>query len=386
MLWARLLILAILCTHIPGCSTARIADWHHTVVFTNDRRTSKPAPAAILDFSPARTGDKSWLLIAPPVDSPEVCGFAEALVSWNIDVAQGSAASIDIRVRKGAFWSPWLRVGVVGDSSLCGPAIRKFEDSGAGSGRIDVDFFVGDGSFDAAQVAVMAMAPEGYQGECPANVHRLGVCLSSATHSSRPISSMVCASETLSISRSVPFRSQRTPDPHLAGRLCSPTSVAMTLAYFDRDRPVSEIASRAYDSEFDLYGNWPRNVQAAWELGVPGYLTRFNDWTAVSRQLESGPIVASIRAPRGVLNNAPYKSLDEGHLIVLTGLDGRGGVFVNDPAAGSAEQGQRVYSMHDLTTAWMSLGSGTAYILGPVSQVPASPQSRGTPDHPTRSP
>jgi hypothetical protein len=87
-----------------------------------------------------------------------------------------------------------------------------------------------------------------------------------------------------------------------------------------------------------------------------------------------------------VLNNAPYKSLDEGHLIVLTGLDGRGGVFVNDPAAGSAEQGQRVYSMHDLTTAWMSLGSGTAYILGPVSQVPASPQSRGTPDHPTRTP
>lgn len=375
MLWARASILAMFCLLCMGCRTVRIADWHHTVVLVDDSPAPNPDSTTSHNFTAVRTGDRTWLFVAPAVEALDARGFAEALVSWNIDLTPGSCAAVDIRVRRGVHWSPWLRVGVAGDESLCGPAVRDFEDVDAGRGRIDIDFFVGDGEFDAAQVAVTATAPSSHLGDNPATVRRLGVCLSSATHSWGRISQIVATDPRSSILHPVPFRSQRTPDPDLSGRLCSPTSVSMVLAHYGHDHSVSEVASRAYDRTFDLYGNWPRNLQAAWELGLPGHLTRFNDWATVSRQLEVGPIIASIRAPRGVLHDAPYQSLDEGHLIVLTGLDGKGGIFVNDPAAGTAEQGQRVYSMRDLTTAWMSLGNGTAYVLGPGSPKPRRVQT-----------
>lgn len=164
----------------------------------------------------------------------------------------------------------------------------------------------------------------------------------------------------------------------LAGRLCSPASLSMVLAFHGVECPVGDLAARVRDPDADLYGNWPRNIQAAYELGVPGILTRFNCWKAVADHLSRGqPIIASIRAPRGVLRNAPYRELNGGHLIVLTGLDGRGGVLVNDPAAGTAEQGQCVYSMRDLTKAWMELGNGTAYVLlSPSARTPAPDRSR----------
>lgn len=143
----------------------------------------------------------------------------------------------------------------------------------------------------------------------------------------------------------------------------------MALAFHGREVSVGEVASRAHDREFDLYGNWPRNVQAAWECGVPGFVTRFNAWGAVEEHLRRGePIIASIRAPRGVLRDAPYGELDGGHLIVLTGFDGCGGVLVNDPAVGSEDAGRRVYAMADLTEAWMALGRGTAYVLSSPTQ------------------
>ncbi|MGE3182339.1 MAG: N-acetylmuramoyl-L-alanine amidase-like domain-containing protein, partial [Phycisphaerae bacterium] len=51
----------------------------------------------------------------------------------------------------------------------------------------------------------------------------------------------------------VPFFSQRTEKPEIAGRICSPTSVAMVMAYHGVTKPVAEVAAAAYDQAHDIY-------------------------------------------------------------------------------------------------------------------------------------
>lgn len=162
----------------------------------------------------------------------------------------------------------------------------------------------------------------------------------------------------------VPFRSQNTPDSSLNDKLCSPTSVAMVLAYYGVDATVEEVAKKCYDPEYGIYGNWPRNIQAAYEFGVPGSLVRMQSWWEVGKILETGqPLIISIRAERGELRGAPYDAT-EGHLIVLRGIDEFGNLIVNDPACGTAEDGKRVYRRSDLTKVWLQATDGTAYLLG----------------------
>jgi uncharacterized protein YvpB len=162
----------------------------------------------------------------------------------------------------------------------------------------------------------------------------------------------------------VPLRSQKTEQPQIAGRICSPTSLAMLLDFRGVDVPTEVVAERAFDPVHDLYGVWPRNVQAAWTFGVPGYLTRFSDWAGVERSIAAGqPLIITIGAKQGQLANAPYEST-AGHLIVLCGFDERGACVVNDPAASDPKEVRRVYARADLETVWMARG-GVCYVLLP---------------------
>lgn len=181
------------------------------------------------------------------------------------------------------------------------------------------------------------------------------------------------AGTRLPIELDVPTFSQRVQRPDIAGRICSPTSLAMVLAAYGVEPSAGEpsfvgrsfvekVAERARDPRHDLYGNWPRNVQAAWSFGVPGYVTRFDDWNAVVRHFEAGrPVVASIGVEAGQLSGAPYAST-AGHLIVLCGFDADGDVLVNDPAAEDAASVRRSYARSELDVVWLERG-GTAYVL-----------------------
>jgi hypothetical protein len=139
----------------------------------------------------------------------------------------------------------------------------------------------------------------------------------------------------------------------------------MVLEYRGVRRPTREVARRVYDPIHEIYGNWPRNVQAAYTLGVPGYLTRFREWREVEAAIARGqPLVASIRAGKGQLRDAPYPSTD-GHLLVIVGFDADGRVLVNDPAASSPEGVPRAYPRSEMEGVWLRHG-GTAYVLLPA--------------------
>ncbi len=284
--------------------------------------------------------------------------FTEALVSVNADVPAGAIASVDMRIRDtdGA-WSPWL---FVMDWSGQGGSLRsapKITESSLG--RVDVDYFKSARPMSAAQVRITA---EGGAVE----VSSVALTFTSAAPSDDGHAGIPVGRAVEPVELAVPFRSQRAEDPTIAGRICSPTSVAMVLEYHGITVPTQHAADTIYDPRHDLFGNWPRAVQGAYAFGAPGYLTRFDRWDAVRETLASGsPIIASIRVRAGQLDAAPYPST-AGHLIVITGLDGEGNVIVNDCAATTPDAGKRLlYPMADMETVWFAGSNGTAYVLTP---------------------
>lgn len=281
-----------------------------------------------VDLAPRRLDDHRWIVESPIVQTAKQPGFDQLLASWNIDIEPGAAAAIELSVTDGTDWSPRLRLGCVGESRLLDAPRRSIDTDHPEVGLIDTDYFKSNRRWRSAQLTVILVGPD--DGRPPGQVRRLSLCMSNTLSRVNVRSSRLTETASqLAVNNPVPFRSQATGDPSLAGRLCSPTSVAMVLAYRGIDRPVGEVAARAYGPASSLYGNWPNNIHAAYSFGVPGFLARFNDWTSVAQHLAAGePLIASIRAPRGVIRAAPYRELDNGHLIVLCGLDGRGGVFV----------------------------------------------------------
>ena len=281
--------------------------------------------------------------------------FNELLPSWNVDVPDGAGFRVELRVGRGAEWSPWLYAGDWGVTPPAEPLVA-FD-----RGRVDVDWFRSDELWERAQYRLTGA------GDPLPRLARFALCFSDRTDGGtppEPVWGPRLSEAGWQRRLEVPFRAQGAEGPELGPRICSPTSVSMLLAYRGVECPTAEVAARAYDRAHDIYGNWPRAVQAAYSYGVPGYVTRFADWYEVRRMIVQGqPLVVSIRAKEGELANAPYPSTN-GHLLVLTGFDERGDVLVNDPAASGAEQGVAVYSREEMERVWMGNG-GTAYVLEP---------------------
>ncbi|MEW6251103.1 MAG: N-acetylmuramoyl-L-alanine amidase-like domain-containing protein [Planctomycetota bacterium] len=337
--------------------------------------------------------------------------FNEVVLSWNITAPAGSGFAVEMRVGRSwrasaapadpataaidadatttddtaIAWSPWLHVADGGARGPEGERLTKCDQ-----GWIDVDYFRARERFDRVQYRVRAIAT----GDLPARAHvaRMAVCASDLTglpssicppavgEPGTPPGAPLGAPGSPAADRilsgacrrlPVPFRSQATPDKDLSGKICSPTSVAMVLAYRDRPVPTEQVCAACYDRAHEIYGNWPLNVQAAYGFGVPGYLDRFSDWRAVEEHIAADqPLVISIRAPRaGMLHGAPYRATD-GHLLVLVGFDANGDVEVNDPAARTPEAGGLKYRRAELEEVWMRATGGLAYVLLPPDSLP----------------
>jgi hypothetical protein len=161
---------------------------------------------------------------------------------------------------------------------------------------------------------------------------------------------------------------------------CSPTSVAMVLAYWDAlpragsyrwvsdDDPapwVDEVARRVYDHGYDGAGNWAFNTAYAGGQAATAHVTRLRSLRAAERYVADGvPLVISIAFRRGELDNSPISS-SNGHLLVVRGFRADGDVVVNDPAADPArgERVRRVYDRAQLEKVWQDASDGMAYVI-----------------------
>lgn len=288
--------------------------------------------------------------------------FREVLASWNLDVPEGAGAVVELQAAAGSERSEWLHLGEWGAP----PAQRAPLVSALG--KVETDWFKAAQPIDRIRVRVRAHGRAGLE----VRVARLDLVLSDRSDTSglaaldaRPPLERASWVRRLD----VPFRSQRNAGATIASRVCSPTSTSMVMAYRGVDVELERFCASAFDGPNDIYGNWPRNVQAAWVHGVPGHLMRYSHWRDVEASIAAGqPLVASIRVKPGELKGAPYESTD-GHLVVLVGFDEAGNVLANDPATSDPARGRCVWSRKDLETVWMGRG-GVAYVLLPPAKAP----------------
>ena len=117
---------------------------------------------------------------------------------------------------------------------------------------------------------------------------------------------------------------------------CSPTSTAMVLDYWSRERDqpdwlfkTPEAARRVWDPVYKGTGNWPFNTAFAGSLsGMRSFVGRLPDLDALADWLNKGiPVVVSVDYSI-VLENGAAPS---GHLMVCVGMDPDGSVWLNDP-------------------------------------------------------
>ena len=172
----------------------------------------------------------------------------------------------------------------------------------------------------------------------------------------------------------VPSRTQ-LGYPNASG-WCSPTSTAMTLAFWaDRlhrpelNIPVPEVAQAIYDKVYDGTGNWPFNTAfAGSKPGMVAYVTRFSDIRELEDWIAAGiPVVVSCSYD---LLLGSKRDADPGHLLVCDGFTKDGDVVLNDPAhhPERGETARRIFPRANFLKGW-ERSKKLVYLIYPENTV-----------------
>ncbi|MFG0306269.1 MAG: C39 family peptidase [Phycisphaerales bacterium JB040] len=280
-----------------------------------------------------------------------------ALASWIVRTEDGAGARLDVRVVTGGVPSPWLTLARTGDPDALSdlPAER---DRAEGA-RVYTDVLACDPPGEGVELRLLASGGE-------ATLTALWVTLTDEAEPPAPLGELDVSAllEPVPgpVALDVPHHAQNEAGPELASRLCSPTSVAMTLAYHGHARTVAEVAADCYDPDAEIYGNWVNNTLAASRLGVPTLATRLGSWGELEAALGHGPVVLSLPPfTPDTLGGVTYES-KSGHLLVARGFDDSGDLLVSDPAHGDPDEARATYSREDLTRLWLLENLGTCYL------------------------
>jgi hypothetical protein len=137
-------------------------------------------------------------------------------------------------------------------------------------------------------------------------------------------------------------------DPGIGGDICSPTSVAMILKSYNIDVDPRQFAIDNYDTNFGMFGIWPRVVQNAAEYGLDGAVTRYRTWSEAREVLANG----------GRISMSVGLPLYSGHLMMLAGFTSDGKPIVHDPAKQNGYS--YIFNKTSLSQSWFNKG-GIAY-------------------------
>ena len=302
-------------------------------------------------------------LLGPELAAP--AHFSAAIPSWVAETPPGSWIEVQLRAHIVDHWTGFYRIARWDDQAT-GSARQSFPAQPDADGQVHTDTLSLAGLADAIQPRVLLHGA----GGAPPALRALRVALSAPGETAGR--SVVFAPRELS----VPLRSQMAYP--LGARICSPTSVAMLLAYwqartgaahlaaFADHAAVSQLVSpRVYDPIYDGYGNWGFNTAYAAAQGLDAYVASFDSLAQLEPWIAAGvPVVISVAWKAGELTNAPI-SASAGHLLIVTGFDGFGRVIVADPRADGVEQVRRSYDAAQLETAWQHNSAGMVYLIYP---------------------
>ena len=244
-------------------------------------------------------------------------------------------------------------------------------------GRVSADTWFATTAVTAYQVRVTLMRPKG--SSKAVSLERVGAVASADASAPRATSQPGPAAGTV---LPVPTYSQMVHGGHYPAwggggeAWCSPTSLAMVLAYHGiaptptgitaghADAVVDHTAKMVYDNGYRGTGNWAFNTAYAATLaGGDSYVTRMRDLREAEDHIVAGvPLIVSIAFGRNQLTGAPI-SASNGHLLVVVGFEADGDVVVNDPAGATNAAVRRVYDRAQFERIWIAASGGTAYVV-----------------------
>ena len=303
--------------------------------------------------------------------SPEIAvtfPLREAIASWNAATPAGTWIETLVRARLGTRWTKWYSLGVW--TSEPGAA-----SSHSVNAQRDAD---GTVSVDTVRIAEPKTDP--------ASAYQVKVRLFSAEAGTVPMVSGAAAIVSTAPTRP---RDLAAGDPARWGNVlpvpacsqmvypdggtvwCSPTAVAMVLAYWEQapapcEPRVRGAVAGVHDWLFKGHGNWPFNTAYASAQGYEAFVGRLTSLAEAERWIAAGvPLVISFAWGNGELAGAAI-SASNGHLALLVGFDAGGNPVVNDPAAPGDADVRRTYARAELEALWLEHSGGTVYAIYPA--------------------
>lgn len=287
-------------------------------------------------------GDGTW---TGPVTG--AAPFDWAVASWN---GAGDRIEVCVRVRMEGAWSPWFSFGRWSSEGSRGSVAGQEHPP---FGRLATDTLLLSRPADAYQLRVSLRGGV---------LARLWLAAAVASHRSEepPFT------PAWGVDLDVPRRSQMVY-PGGGNVWCSPTSLAMVMAYYGHDESIPDATvPGVYDPVYDGHGNWPFNTAYAGTRGFLAYVDRFGGFADLERCIaRRRPVIASVAYDPAWLPNVPIPRT-AGHLLVVRGFTREGDVIVNDPAADDDRGVRRVYRRDLFRRAWLDRG-GVVYVLAPLA-------------------
>jgi len=282
----------------------------------------------------------------------EVAPFNELIPSWNVTQPGNSSVIMEVRVRRPeGRWTPYFSFGTW---RAAGPRsslpVRRTTDGTVLTDTLSLPYR------STAFQYRLTLGPG-------SQLHLLSFNTTDTALRLRDLGRAGLASAWNNVLK-VPQRSQMIY-PNGGEVWCSPTSVSMLLAFWQRPVRVPDAAKATFDPVYDGFGNWPFNTAYAASQGMQAAVTRLGSLRDAETYISQGlPLAVSIRFKAGELPNSPI-SFSNGHVMVLIGFDPQGNPVVNDPAARSDAAVQRIYPRAIFERLWLTHSGGVAYVMAP---------------------
>jgi len=331
------------------------------------------------DFTRTEEANGDVVLTSPEL--PTDLAADEIIVSWNADAPPGTGLKVEARAFGGDHATKFYTLGLWSRDGETYPreSVNGQKDA---DGDVETDTLVL--TQPASRVQMRVTLHRAAPGALP-TLKFLGLSLTDSRARPEPLepNRAVWGKEI-----AVPSRSQLAYKG--GGGWCSPTSTAMTLAFWakslDRpelDIPVPEAAHAIFDRVWKGTGNWPFNTAFAGSFpGLRAYVTRLSDVRELEDWIAAGiPPIVSVSYD---LLRGTQRDHDPGHLLVCDGFTAEGDIVLNDPAhhPDRGEVARRVFPRANFIRAWQR-SKNTVYLIYPVgAKLPPDPCGHWEPGHP----
>jgi hypothetical protein len=322
--------------------------------------------------APAPDDDPHARIVLLSPEAPAT-GAAEAIPTWQADTPPGSWIELQLRARLGECWSRFYRVAVW-DSAPSASRRTSFPAQKDSHGQLATDTLLLNAPADGLQARVLLCAEPG--ADMP-ELEALAICMTGAGEA--PAAALAPQPSAFSPQPSaltMPLLVSQYSFPDGGAGWCSPTSLAMLLAYWHartgdaRLEPFTTApcvpglaVPLSFDPGWGGTGNWAFNTALAASLGLTGYVTRLHSLGQLARWTAAGvPVPISIRWEPGELDGAAGRSA--GHITVVSGVAGDR-VLMAEPAARDHAGVALSYRADQLYACWQRASRGAVYIIHP---------------------